>query len=516
MHQRWLSLPLLSGAVSAFYPYQPDDGGNDNSKRFIPLDIEPKPQDNTGVVTLDIKKLVTRSNIFPVVNSTAPNAPNAMAINQDGNDYTYFSTMKFGSSQQEMYMLIDSGSANTWVMGSNCKSNACQTHNLFGSEESSTLKTTTQKWSMTYGTGEVDGVVATDSVQLANYTLSMSFGLASTASDDFNNYPMDGILGLGRSTAAINSPTIMQVLDSQGHLSSNVVGIHLQRSSDGTHDGQITIGGVDASMFAGKLSYAKTIATDSWQVAADDAGVNGKAVGFKGKTAIIDTGTSYILMPPDDAAALLQLIPGSSQNGELYTVPCSSSANVFITIAGVKYSVSPKDYVGKQSGSGCQSNIIGHQAFGPDDWILGDVFLKNVYTVLDFDNARVGFGTKSGAVAGGGSSTTSTSATGAASSSAPGSSGTGGPSSTTKPASSGTSPATTFSTASTRTSSSTSTRSGAAATSSTGSSDSDPFSQAGDTGSSPSSSASASGAAETRPSFLLPMMAVAFVVGFFL
>ncbi|EXJ59112.1 hypothetical protein A1O7_06543 [Cladophialophora yegresii CBS 114405] len=516
MHRRWLSVPLLSSYVSAFYPYHSGDGGNDNSKRFIPMDQEPQTKDDSGVVILDIKKISRRNNIFPVVTSTAANMPNAMAINQDGNDYTYFSTMKFGSKGQEMYMLIDSGSANTWVMGSDCGSYACQTHNTFGSEDSSTLKTTTQTWSMTYGTGEVDGVVATDTVQLANYTVSMDFGLASTASDDFNNYPMDGILGIGRATSsALDSPTIMQVLSNQGHLAENILGIHLQRSSDGAKDGQITFGGVDSSKFAGKLSYAKTINSDSWQISADDAGVDGKAVGFQGKTAIIDTGTSYILMPPADADALHELIPGSSHNGERYVVPCSSSANVYFTISGVKYSVSPKDYVGKQSGSGCQSNIIGHQPFGPDDWILGDVFLKNVYTVLDFDQAQIGFGTKGG----NGSSATSSSASGAPSSSGSNSTVSSRPSPTSSSASRGT----TIATSTTKGSSSTATgsASGAAATStgdSDGGSDSDPFSQAGDTGSSSGSSSSSAtkSKSRSRSSSLIPMMALAFVAGLIL
>lgn len=460
-----------------------------------------------------------RDNIFPVVNSTAPDQQNGLAINQDGNDYTYFSTVKFGSNKQEMYMLIDTGSANTWVMGSDCDSYACHTHNTFGSEDSSTLKTTTQSWSMTYGTGEVDGVVAKDTVQLANYTVNMSFGLASTASDDFNNYPMDGILGLGRAASdALNSPTIMQVLDSQGHLPANMVGIHLQRTSDGINDGQLTFGGVDSARFAGKLSYSKTISDDSWQIAADDAGVDGKTAGLKGKTAIIDTGTSYILMPPDDADALHQLIPGSSKNDELYIMPCSSSADVFFTLSGVKYSVSPKDYVGKQSGSGCQSNIIGHQAFSPNDWILGDVFLKNVYTVLDFDNARIGFGTKSGAALEGGTATSSSASaigTSTPSSSGSGSTQTSRPSSTTRAASSGTAPATTLATSTSRTGSSGS--SSTAASSSTGAGDSDPFSQAGNTGPSPSSSSSSSsGTIDNRSSFLPLVMALAFAVGFIL
>ncbi|EXJ71608.1 uncharacterized protein A1O5_05416 [Cladophialophora psammophila CBS 110553] len=510
MHRRWLSLPLLSSCVSAFYPYHAGDGGNENSKRFIPLDLEFPREDDSGVVAIDIKKaIMKRNNMFPVVNSSAPNVPNAMAINEDGNDYTYFSTVKFGSKGQEMYMLIDSGSANTWVMGSNCKSNACQIHNTYGSEDSSTMQTTTQAWSMTYGTGQVEGVVVKDTVRLANYTIELGFGLASSASDDFNNYPMDGILGLGRPASdALGSPTIMQVLKDKAHLSANILGIHLQRSSDGTKDGQITFGGIDLSKFNGELSYSKTINDNSWQIAASDAGVDSKSVGFQSKTAIIDTGTSYILMPPSDADALHQLIPGSSQNGEIYTVPCSSSANVYFTISGVKYSVSPQDYIGKQSGSSgsCQSNIIGHQAFGLDDWILGDVFLKNVYTVLDFDNAKIGFGTKSGAASGSDNAATTSALMSSATSSA---------TSTTSPApttSSGTGSRrqTTMSTSTTSKPNTSST--GAAATStSTGAGDSSPFGE-----SSNSSSSSSSAVADTRPSLFLPLMAIAFLVGLIL
>lgn len=306
-------------------------------------------------------------------------------------------------------MLIDSGSANTWVMGSDCDSKACQIHNTFGSDDSTTLQKTSQTWSLAYGTGEVKGVVANDTVSFADYTLHMGFGLASTASDDFNNYPMDGILGLGRpSSDALGTPTIMEVLDQQGNLSKNLIGVHLQRASDGTKDGQITFGGVDSSKFNGKLSYTKVANDASWEIPADDAGVDGKAVGFTGKSAILDTGTSYILMPPSDAQKLHSLVPGSTQNGEIFVVPCSSSANLYFSFSGVRYTVSPKDYVGQDLGNGCQSKVIGHQAFGPDDWILGAVFLKNVYTVFDFDNNQIGLGTQSSTKSNSTGSTTTT------------------------------------------------------------------------------------------------------------
>lgn len=423
--------------------------------------------------------------------------PNAMSIDQDGNDYTYFCTMELGSKGQKMYMLIDSGSANTWVMGSNCKSNACQLHNTYGEEDSATLQTTTQSWSMTYGTGQVEGVVVTDTVRLANYTVNMGFGLATTASDDFNNYPMDGILGLGQpSSDALGTPTIMQVLDDQAKLPTNIVGIHLQRGSDGLKDGQITFGSVDSSKFSGKLAYSKTVNDQSWKIVADDAGVDGNDVGFSGKSAIIDTGTSYVLMPPTDAAALHALIPKSSHNGEVYVVPCDTSSDLYFTFSGTKYSVSPKDYVGRQSGDACQSNIIGHQAFGPDDWILGDVFLKNVYTVLDFDDKRIGFGTHSGAASQYNNNTSSTTMT------------TSNPPSTTKPPTSSSldvRTSTTFATSTTG-NSSTDTSATAAATSTEGG-DSSPFGMT-------TNDSSSNGARDTRSSLSSVVFLVS-LIGFF-
>jgi len=496
MLSRWLPLLLLSSYASAFYPYHDGDGGN--VRRFVPLDIEPRPAEGVGGVTVDIqRRRQKRGNDFTVVKSNNPNVPNAVAIDSDGSDFTYFAILKFGSSGKEMYMLVDSGSANTWVMSSNCSSNACGIHNTFGNADSTSLKTTSQTWSLSYGTGQVKGVVAQDEVSFANYTVHMGFGIASSASDDFNNYPMDGILGLGRpSSDALGTSTIMEVLDQQGSLSHNIVGVHLQRASDGTKDGQLTFGGVDSSKFSGQLGYTKVINEASWEIAADDAGVDGKGVGFSGKSAIIDTGTSYVLMPKSDAQALHALIPGSAQNGEIFVVPCSSNANVFFTFSGVQYAVSPKDYVGQNLGNGCQSKIIGHQAFGPNEWILGAVFLKNVYTVFDFDNNQIGFGAKSGSGSGSSSSTSATSKTStrSASSSSHTSSDSG---------SSASKPSTTITTSTTGSSSS---RSTAAAATSSEASDSSPF----------GSSDTTSSAASQATTHVVSMVLLALTIGLIL
>lgn len=293
-------------------------------------------------------------------------------------------------------MLIDTGSANTWVFSSDCKSESCLIHNAFGKEDSTTLVTNNTRWDLAYGTGQVSGIIATDRVAFANFTLNMGFGLATTASSDFNSYPMDGILGLGRRASdQLGTPTIMDVLDDQAKLQSNVVGIHLNRAVDNTKDGEILFGGVDTGKFSGSIAYTKTSNDGSWEIPVNDMIIGNVAANFTGRTAIVDTGTTFILMPPKDAQAVHRLIPGTAANGEGFTMPCTTTVKFEVKINGRNYEISAKDYLGKptQTGSStCNSNIIGHQAFGETQWILGDVFLKNVYAVFDFDNKQIGFG----------------------------------------------------------------------------------------------------------------------------
>jgi cathepsin D len=348
--------------------------------------------------------------------------PNAMAIDEDGQDFSYFSKVKFGSKGKDMWMLLDTGAANTWVMGSNCTTSACLAHDTFGTQDSSTLQVTTTPWSVSYGSGTVQGVTVRDTIAFANYSISTDFGSATVTSNDFNNYPMDGILGLGRTASnEIGTRTVMQVLAEKNLLEANILGIHLQRNSEGAKDGQITFGGVDHSKFKGSLSYTATVSADSslWEIPVDDLAISGTSCKLAGKSAIIDTGTSYILMPPADAQVLHAQIPGSTDTGGSpnFMIPCNSVATVQFTFSGVTYGVHPKDYVGKADSTGnmCASNIIGLQAYSANQWILGDVFLKNVYTVFDFDKNRIGFGLGSTSSSGGFSLTTSSSMTGTSS-----------------------------------------------------------------------------------------------------
>jgi len=337
---------------------------------------------------------VKRDNTYTIVTASTPSQTSSMAIDEDGTDYFYFSTLQFGSSGKSIYMLIDTGSANTWVIGSGCTTKACTSHNTFGPADSTTLRPTQSGFNLTYGTGTVSGMIFNDTVKMAGITLPLSFGLASTTSDDFSTYPMDGILGLGRPISSdMDSPSVMEIVKANKALPQNLFGVSLQRNSDGSTDGELSFGAPDPTKYTGDLLYTDTDSNGSlWEIPISDTAMNGVSCHFTGKRGIVDSGTSFMLLPPNDAKTLHDRIPKSVQASDGFQVPCSSSMPIQITISNTVYNVSSKDYIGSpvNGGSMCSSNIIARQTFGPDQWLLGDVFLKNVYTVFDFDRNRIG------------------------------------------------------------------------------------------------------------------------------
>lgn len=284
---------------------------------------------------------------------------------------------------------MDTGASSTWVMGSTCSTAACISHDLFGANDSSTYQASQTPFSVGYGTGVVSGMYATDTVSLAGFTLSLTFGIANQTSIDFTHFPFDGIIGL--STFAGDVPTFVDVLISSKVLKSNIFGVNIDRAADGEHNGEISFGQPDDSKYIGSLSYSPVGDSEGWKIAVDDVGFNGKSAGMTGRFAYIDTGTSYCFLPPDDAKVLHGLIPGSqlSADGNTWYVPCTTTSPIQFKFSGVTYNVSTKDWIGGKINSLCASNIYPATPAGAV-WLLGDTFLKNVYALFDVDQSRIG------------------------------------------------------------------------------------------------------------------------------
>jgi hypothetical protein len=264
-------------------------------------------------------------------------------------------------------------------------------------------QTDSTTFSITYGTGSVSGTIGTDTIHISTLSPSLTFGLASNVTSEFNAYPMDGILGLGRGSPTSSLTSLLSTLSSLDIPS--LYGIHLSRSSSA--DGELNFGAPNTDRYDGDLNYISTVDNEGgfWEIGIEDAGAYSSpssSLSLTSRTAILDTGTSFLLVPPSDADALHSLIPDSAQSSEgseTYTVPCASTQTLWIQFGGKRYNISTADYIGNEvsgsEGSGmCASNIIGRQTFAESQWLVGDVFLKNVYAVFDMDAGRVGLGVK--------------------------------------------------------------------------------------------------------------------------
>ncbi|OJA08498.1 hypothetical protein AZE42_11470 [Rhizopogon vesiculosus] len=118
-----------------------------------------------------------------------------------------------------------------------------------------------------------------------------------------------------------------------------------------------------------------------------------------GTTAAIDTGTTNIGGPASSIEAIYANIPDSQPaTGEwegYYTYPCSTTVNVELSFGGSTWSTSPADFAFSRTTS------TSTECLGTDTdpaWIIGDAFLKNVYSVSCYNPASVGFANLSSVV----------------------------------------------------------------------------------------------------------------------
>lgn len=207
-------------------------------------------------------------------------------------------------------------------------------------------------------------------------------------------------MGMGyQSISAFNAPPFFQTLVAEGKVSQPVFAFKLSTASSGS---ELYLGGVDSKLYTGTFVYAPVTTKGYWQVKMDAVSVmsgTGKATMQVGQNiqAVIDTGTTLVLGDSTTVKALYASIPGSKDASSTYgqgyyTVPCSSIPTVSLTFAGKAFPISPKIFnLGRTSSSSndCVGGVVGVSGLG--FWVVGDVFLQNVYTSFDLGKNHVGF-----------------------------------------------------------------------------------------------------------------------------
>jgi hypothetical protein len=290
-------------------------------------------------------------------------------------------------------VVFDTGSSNLWVPSKDCS--GC-THTKYDHSASSTYVKNGSKFDITYGSGSLSGylseeTLAVGDIKVANQVFAEATNEPGMA---FSMGKFDGIFGLGWPSISVDGvvPPIQNMI-AQKSIPQGVFSFYLP-SKDGSA-GELDIGGIDKAKFTGDLFYVPLKSESYWEITLDDLQMSGKSV-TSVKTAIVDSGTSLLAGPTADVKAIADAVGATSSflAPNEYFLDCSqktSMPNVDVSFGGKTFTLTPDQYVIEIMGE-CLLGFTGIDIPAPRGplWILGDIFMREYYTVFDVDNARIG------------------------------------------------------------------------------------------------------------------------------
>ncbi|KAI0280403.1 acid protease [Russula aff. rugulosa BPL654] len=316
----------------------------------------------------------------------------------DDSALLWFGAISVGTPPRSFTVDFDTGSSDLFLPSPSCDS-SCSGHKVYDPNASSTAHNISKTFSLGFGDGStVDGDQFTDVVSIAGLTAkSQTLGAATQYSSGFteDNFPADGLMGLAfQSISEFQAPPVFQTLISEGVVTSQVFGLKLAPSGS-----ELFLGGTNSALFTGDFTWVSLTSESFWLASFNSICVNGAPV-VEHTATIFDSGTTQIVGDPAGIANLFEAIDGAqsaSQYGEgAYTIPCTLDTPISINVGGKEVRISPATFnLGpvSQGSDLCMAGAAADPTLTGESWILGDVFLQNVYTAWDVGGSRIGFAT---------------------------------------------------------------------------------------------------------------------------
>ncbi|KAH7096857.1 acid protease [Auriculariales sp. MPI-PUGE-AT-0066] len=310
-------------------------------------------------------------------------------------------TVSVGNPPTKYLVDFDTGSADFFIPASDCKVN-CNGHTRYNATKSKSGKKTTKNFTLNYLDGsQVKGVVYDETVSFSQ-TVSgktttlkatgAAVGAASTYSNSFqlSAFPADGLLGLAfPQISKFGRNGVIHSLISQGQIKP-VFGLKLANSKS-----ELMLGGVNANKYKGSFTWAKVNPVGFWQIKVNSLTLKGKSqkANFD---AVVDSGTTVIFGDEKTVRAIFKAVPGAKDASKtigpgIFTVPCNAVPTLTFNIGGMPISIAPSMLNLGAVSAGSKDCIAALTITTKPFWVLGDVFLRNVYTQFDIGNKRVGF-----------------------------------------------------------------------------------------------------------------------------
>lgn len=315
----------------------------------------------------------------------------------------YSGQIKISESFDVFEVIFDTGSSYLWVASTSCTS--CKSYGLtefFDCDDSDSCDDSDTLISISYGTGSLSGYFVTDNVQIGDLTSEDQEFIDVTELMGFDSFGSNGILGLGLSAAAEGHTTLIDNLQLQGEISNRIFSFYLGGKT-GSYLPQFTIDGYDERLIqnGSNITYCPLNDVFYWGVeiisiylqSADENFSVFDYISSDISEAIVDSGTSLLVLDSASFQLIFQYLNEITQCFLLEGFIVCSETNltkypdIVINLCGNEFILEPQDYLEAY----ISSYIVMIEAYDLGYIILGDTFMRKIYTVFDMDQEQIGF-----------------------------------------------------------------------------------------------------------------------------
>ncbi|KAF9155216.1 hypothetical protein BG015_010612 [Linnemannia schmuckeri] len=316
------------------------------------------------------------------------------SIVTNAKNFGYSGTILLGNNPPQSFEVVfDTGSDMIVITSDKCQGAHCDEMAHY---TCTSCTKTPYSYNISYGDGTWgSGSIVADTVSIGGLIIHDQQILDITQNGlDLSSYGpgISGLVGLMPNSPVLNAVPPLVTISKDKLLDMNVFSVYLAPSLKQNQGGSFLFGGIDTTKFVGPLDYvpvskAPGVREGMWYVDADNAYAGDMPVkGYTESPWLFDTGTSFIAVPTSFAAAFHANIPGSaySTTDGIYILPCQGTKSFGVSFNRIKYEVPYSDYVTAAGGGSslCVSLVMPLGNY--EMYILGNPFLRQVYSVYDF------------------------------------------------------------------------------------------------------------------------------------
>jgi hypothetical protein len=308
----------------------------------------------------------------------------------------FYGPISIGTPAQNFQVLWDSGSSNLWIAGITCPITSCFLHSRYDEKLSSTYKKNGTIFKIEYGSGPCSGYFSTDKVTVGTLSVpQQSFAEVTDASGLGAAYAIgkwDGIMGLAWPSISVEGqvPVFQNLVAANPGLKPEFA-FYLPDSA--SVNGQLDLGGDNPAHYTGNLVTIPLTNETYWEGKLDSLEL-GSTTLVSNVRFVADSGTSTLTAPTAVVTQIANLIGATQLLPGRYTVDCSkvsSLPELHVNLNGNKFTLQGSDYVINDMDVECILGIMGLDLppqLG-EILIMGDVFMRKVYTVFDVKNKQL-------------------------------------------------------------------------------------------------------------------------------